>query len=432
MMEVPTLTIVKRNPMRIRTLLNDCQKFKSFVYRKEYTEIVDGELALIIEIAERKNSRPICSCCGRTGSQYDRVANVRDDQFIPLWGYQVYFRYQRRRVNCPYCGVKVEQVPWVQGKQKLTDTFKVYLAQWARRLSWKEVAEVFQTSWDHVYQSVKFVVEYGLSKRDLENIEAIGVDEVQYGKGHQYITLVYQLDNDNKRLLYVGKNRTAKTLLRFFYQLGKARCSGIKYVCSDMWKAYIKVIKKKIPQALHILDRFHIVQMLNKAVDEVRRTEAKKLKSEGYDEILKHTKYCFLKNEENLTHKQSMKLDEVLQYDLKSVRAYLYKESFQAFWKYNSPYWANWFLRKWCGKAMRSQLDPIKKFVKTVRNHQSLMMNWFKAKKQYSSGAVEGMNRKVNLVTRKAYGFRQYETLEIALFHTMGQLPEPESTHRFF
>ena len=364
--------------------------------------MINERLALIIEITERKNSRPICSCCERICNQYDRMPKPRDDQFVPLWGYQVYFRYRRRRVSCPSCGVKVEQVPWATGKQKLTKAFKIHLAQWARRLSWKEVADVFQTSWDHVYQSVKFVVTFGMAHRNLDNIEAIGVDEVQHGKGHQYITLVYQLDNDNKRLLYVGQNRKAKTLLRFFHQLGKERCSAIKFVCSDMWKAYLKVIKKKTPQALHILDRFHIVAMLNKAVDEVRRGEVKQLRSEGYDEILKHTKYCFLKNEKNLTHKQSMKLDEVLRYDLKSVRAYLYKESFQAFWEYTSPYWANWFLRKWCGKAMRSQLAPIKKFVKTVRNHQPLMMNWFKAKKQYSSGTVEGMNRKVNLVTRKA------------------------------
>jgi len=418
--------------MRIRTLLNDCQNFKSFVYQKEYTEMINGRLGLIIEITERKNSRPICSCCERICNPYDRMPKPRDDQFVPLWGYQVYFRYRRRRVSCPSCGVKVEQVPWATGKQKLTKAFKIHLAQWARRLSWKEVSDVFQTSWDHVYQSVKFAVAFGMAHRNMDNIEAIGVDEVQHGKGHQYITLVYQLDNDNKRLLYVGQNRKAKTLLRFFHQLGKERCSAIKFVCSDMWKAYLKVIKKKTPQALHILDRFHIVAMLNKAVDEVRRGEVKQLRSEGYDEILKHTKYCFLKNEKNLTHKQSMKLDDVLRYDLKSVRAYLYKESFQAFWEYTSPYWANWFLRKWCGKAMRSQLSPIKKFVKTVRNHQPLMMNWFKAKKQYSSGTVEGMNRKVNLVTRKAYGFRQYETLEIALFHTMGKLPEPKSTHRFF
>ena len=97
--------------MRIRTLLNDCQKFKSFVYKREYIETISGELALIVEIAERKNSRPICSCCEKASSQYDRISKARDDQFVPLWGYQVYFRYHRRRVNCPTCGVKVERVP---------------------------------------------------------------------------------------------------------------------------------------------------------------------------------------------------------------------------------------------------------------------------------------------------------------------------------
>ncbi len=418
--------------MRIRTLLNKCQKFKSFSFVNEYIEEIKGQLSLIIEVEARKNGKPICSCCGTPGVQYDRMPNKRDDQFIPVWGYQVYFRYQRRRVNCKKCGVKVERVPWCEGKQKLTQGYKIFLAQWGRRLPWKGVADAFHTSWDNVYQSVKYVVSFGLENRDLDPIEAMGIDEVHHGDGQQYTTLVYQIDEGNKRLLYVGKDRTAKTLLRFFFELGKERCSKIKYVCTDMWKAYLKVIKKKIPQALHILDRFHIVAKLNDAVDEVRRTEAKRLKADGYEEVLKSSKYCFLKNEGNLTHKQNIKLDDILQYDLKSVRAYLYKESFQAFWEYSSPYWANLFLTKWCGKAMRSQLEPIKRFVKTVRNHQPLMMNWFKAKKQYSSGTVEGLNRIVNLVTRKAFGFREYETLKIALFHTMGKLPEPESTHRFF
>jgi len=173
------------------------------------------------------------------------------------------------------------------------------------------------------------------------------------------------------------------------------------------------------------------VVLLNKAVDEVRRQEARRLKHAGYEEILTHSRYCFLKNESNLTSKQQLKLTELLQYDLKSVRAYLLKESFQAFWQYNSPYWAGWFLQLWCARAMRSKLEPIKKFVKTVRRHQPLMMNWFKAKKAFSSGIVEGLNRKINLVTRKAYGFRSYDVLKIALFHTMGDLPEPDLTHSF-
>lgn len=282
------------------------------------------------------------------------------------------------------------------------------------------------------YRSVKVVVDFGMAHRNLEGIEAIGVDEVQHGKGHKYITVVYQLDAGVRRLIYVGKSRTTKTLLRFFFEFGKPRTAALKFICSDMWKPYLKVIAKKAPQALNILDRFHIVSHLTKAVNQVRIDEVKRLNEEGYDEaVLRHTKYCFLKNPENLTPNQEAKLDDVLSYDLKSVRAYLLKESFQLFWNYDSPYWAEWYLEKWCKKAMYSRLEPIKKFVKTIRSHQPLIMNWFKAKKAYSSGIVEGMNRNVNLVTRKAFGFRSYEVLKIALFHTMGRLPEPESAHRF-
>lgn len=418
--------------MRIRTLLNKCQNLKSFVYVKEGIEKVGGEDALIIDIIPRKNSRPICSGCGKICGGYDITAQPRLFQFVPLWGYQVYFRYRKRRVNCPVCGVRVEEVPWAEGKQHLTRTYQHYLAMWAKRLSWQEVARCFKTGWDHVYQSVKSVVADGLAHRQLSGIDAIGIDEIQYGKGHQYLTLVYQLDAGNKRLLSMAPKRTVKSLLTCFRELGPENYQKIKYVCSDMWKPYLKVIKKKIPQALHILDRFHIVAMLNKAVDEVRRGEVKQLKAKGYDEsLLSKTKYCFLKNEANLTDKQQLKLSDVLQYDLKSVRAYLLKESFQLFWQYNSAQWARWYLNQWCNRAMRSKLDPIKKFVKTMRKHEDLIMNWFKAKKAYSSGTVEGLNRKINLVTRKAYGYKSYDVLRIALFHTMGQLPEPKTTHRF-
>jgi transposase len=417
--------------MRIRTILNRCHYLKSFVYEKEQMEIVTGQEALVVEVVPRKNGQVICSGCGGSASGYDRGSQPRLFSFVPMWGYPVYLRYVMRRVDCPDCGVKVEQVPWSQGKSPRTRAYEVFLARWARRLSWQEVARVFHTSWEQVYRSVESVVDYGLSHRSLDDIEAIGVDEVQYRRGHQYLTVVYQLDSGCRRLLYVGKKRTVRSLLGFFRLLGDRRCAGLKYVCSDMWKPYLKVIKKKAPQALHILDRFHIVMLLNKAVDEVRRQETQRLKRDGYEEVLTHSRYCFLKNESNLTDRQAMKLDELLQYDLKSVRAYLLKESFQGFWQYSSPYWAERFLQLWCTRAMRSKLEPMKKFVKTVRRHQPLMMNWFKAKKAFSSGIVEGLNRKINLVTRKAYGYRSYDVLKIALFHTLGDLPEPELTHSF-
>lgn len=144
------------------------------------------------------------------------------------------------------------------------------------------------------------------------------------------------------------------------------------------------MIAEMAPQALNILDRFHIIQHLSKAVDRIRIDEVAQLKDEGYDEtILKHTKYCFLKRPENLTEKQELKLDDVLQYRLKSVRAYLLKESFQLFWNYSSPYWAQWYLEKWCKRVMHSRLPPLKDFVRMIRTHQPLIMNWFKAQNSF-------------------------------------------------
>jgi len=418
--------------VRIETLLNQVFWIKSFVYAGVSIHRIGRRDAFVVDIRPRQNGLPECSRCGKTGPVYDHMPGHRQFEFIPLWNMPVYFHYTMRRVDCGTCGIRVERVPWAEGKSPVTKPFALFLARWARKLSWKETAESFCTTWDTVFRSVKQIVEYGIKHRLLDGVTAIGVDEIQYGKGHNYLTLVYQINSGMRRLLFVGKERKAKTLLRFFRDFGKERCEKLKFVCSDMWKAYIKVIEKKAPHALHILDRFHIVQKLGQAIDKIRAEEVKGLAAEGYDEeVLKHTKYCFLKKEGNLTEKQKTKLTDVLQYDLKSVRAYLLKESFQLFWNYKSPYWAEWYLKKWCARAMRSRLEPIKDFVRTLRRHQPLIMNWFKAQKQYSQGIVEGLNRKINLVTRKSYGFRNYEVLKIALFLTMGELPEPEFTHRF-
>lgn len=236
-----------------------------------------------------------------------------------------------RRCNCKTCGTIVEKVPWANGKSHLTIHFQLFLAHWAKQLSWKAVADSFNTSWYNVFTSVKTIVEYGFKHRKLDNLTAIGIDEIQMWKGHKYITLVYQINEGCKRLLYIARDRNVKSILRFFYEIGKSGCEKIEFVCSDMWKPYLKVIAKKIPHALHILDRFHIVSMLNRELDLIRRSEVKELAANGKEEILKKTKYCFLKNIKNLTKNQALKLTDVLQYRLKSARAYLLKEIFQYF-----------------------------------------------------------------------------------------------------
>ena len=416
--------------MQLKTILNRVQKFKSFVYHSvKWAELAD-EWVLLIEIAARLHSRPICSGCGHRRPWYDTL-ETRQFEFVPLWGIPVFFVYAPRRVHCKRCGVKVEAIPWGNGKHSLTNTYMLFLARWARRLSWREVAITFKTSWEKVFRSVEWVVEWGLAHRDLSNIRSIGVDEVLWQRGHKYLTVVYQIDEECKRLLWVGKDRTVRTLLRFFREFGKEFSARLLFVCSDMWRPYLRVIAKKASQAIHVLDRFHIAMHMNKAIDEVRAQETRELRAKGLMPVLTHSRWCLLKRPENLTATQEIKLSDLLRCNLKAVRSYLLKEDFQFFWEYISPHWAGEFLDRWCARAMRSRIGPMKKVARMLRSHRELLLNWFRAKKAISSGVMEGLNNKLKLTTRRSYGFRTFRAAEIMLYHTLGALPEPECTHRF-
>ena len=410
-------------------LLNACHHFPGFVYVT--ARLIEASSTIEIDVRPRRGSKPRCSCCGKTAAGYD-VLPVRRFEFIPIWGYVVQLLYCMRRVSCRHCGVKVEQVPWGMGKHTMTRAYMLHLAHWARKLSWKETALSFRTTWDHVCQAVEYVVQWGLEHRDLGSVRAIGVDEIQWGRGHDYLTLVYQIEANCVRLLWLGEKRTKESFEQFFKLIGQELAAKIEFVCSDMWQPYLDLIAKHCTQALNILDRFHVVAKLNLALDDVRAAEARRMAREGYEPVLKKKRWCLLKRPENLTDKQSMSLRELLGYNLKSVRAYLLKEEFQQFWDYESPTWAGKFLDQWCFRAMRSRIDPLKKFARTVRSHRELLLNYFRARKQFSSGVIEGLNNKAKVTMRKAYGFRTFRIVELSLYHVLGKLPEPQLAHRFF
>jgi transposase len=324
--------------MQVKTILNRVQKFKSFVYGKiNLLDIDTNNYVILIDVDARANSKPICSGCGQTCPGYDTLP-PRKFEFVPLWNIAVFLVYALRRVDCMRCGVKVEKVPWGDGKNTLTKTYMQFLSAWAKKLSWKETAVSFRTTWEKVFRSVEWSVEWGLAHRDLSNVQSLGVDEVLWQRGHKYLTVVYQIDSECKRLVWVGKDRTIKTLLRFFRFFGKQRSAQLLFICTDMWKPYLKVIAKKASQAIHVLDRFHIAMHMNKAIDEVRAQETRELKAKGLDPILTHSRWCLLKRPENLTANQEVKLLDLLRYNLKAMRSYLLKEDFQFFWNYSTPF----------------------------------------------------------------------------------------------
>jgi transposase len=400
------------------------------VYVAAHLRSAGKGLTIEVEIAPHARSRPWCSGCGRRGSGYDRLASRRF-AYVPLWNIPVFFVYAMRRVDCARCGVTVEMVPWSEGKQHITRTYAWFLAGWAKRMSWQAVADAFQVSWESVFRSVEMAVDWGRRHMLLDRIEAIGVDEILWRKGYRFLTLVYQIDEGRKRLLWIGRERQVKTLLGFFRWLGPERSARLRFICSDMWKPYLRVIAKKAGQAIHVLDRFHIVSHLNKAIDEVRAQEARGLKASGYQPILTRTRWLLLKRRENLTEQQDVRLADLLRYNLRSVRAYLLKEQLQLLWRYVSPYHAGRFLDQWCTRALRSRIEPIKKVARMLRSHRRLLLNWFRARGQVSAGSVEGFNNKAKVITRRAFGFRTFRAAEIALYHGLGALPEPNFTHRF-
>jgi transposase len=416
--------------LQLKTILNKVHPLKGFVYAD--VRLVESKRGSYIEatVQERRGSKGTCGGCGEKGAGYDHLARRRF-LFVPLWGLMVVLLYRPRRVNCTTCGPRVEAIPWAQGKSWMTTAMMCFLATWARRLSWREVAGAFKVSWDDVRNAVTWVVEYGFAHRDLSDITALGVDEIQHRKGHRFLTLVYQIDAHCRRLLWIGEERKESTLRAFFEWFGKTRAEALRFVCSDMWRPYINVVRRHAGEALHVLDRFHVAMNLNKAVDQTRRTEAAEMRRKGDKVTLKNSRWCLLKRPKNLTKDQRGRLRELLKLNLRIVRAYLLKEDFDHFWEYTSPTLAGNFLDRWCQRAIASRIEPMQRMARTLQRHRDLLLNYFRAHKEFSSGVVEGLNNKVRVITRRSFGFRELDTAKIALFHTLGRLPEPELAHRF-
>jgi len=419
--------------VKVKALLNRTQPIPGFCYADVRLAEGPGEPELWVELEAHTQRPGRCAICGRPAPTYDHLAR-REWRHVGLWRIVTRLFYAPRRLQCADHGIHVEAMPWNEGKRPWTRAMMVFLARWARRLSWKETAEVCDVSWEAVYRSVQWIVAWGLAHRVLTGITAIGLDELHWRKGKQsanYLTLIYQVDEGCRRLLWVGLRRTERALRRGLRTLGAEVLAGIRVVVSDLWRPYLAVVRRHMSQAVQILDRFHLTALLNKAVDQVRRNEGYALRGSPRGQRLKKTRWLLLKPRTRVRGKARERLDAVIYSKLRTARAWMLKEAFAHFWTYNHPWWAQAFLDVWISRALRSRLAPIRKFALTLRAHEPLILNWFTLKKAFSSAAVEGLNNKARVVTRRSYGFRVFPVLETALYHTLGNLPEPKLTHRF-
>lgn len=387
---------------------------------------VVGDLdGLVIKLDKKRRRKLPCSCCGGRAKVYDRLPQ-RSWRHVPLWGVPATLVYRPARVRCPHCGIKVEKLPWADGKDRLTTPLVIALATWARLLSMEVVAKLFGVSWPTVGAAVRRAVEYGLDHRKTDGVLYIGVDEVSRKKGHVYHTVVYDLAAG--RLLWTGAGRGKETLEKFFAEWGEERTKKLTAICCDMWDPYGDVIREKAPQATLVFDKFHLVRHLLKAVDAVRKEEARELKQKE-PELLTGTKYIWLKNPWNLTPKQRARLGHLEQLNLKINRAYLLKESFQEVWSFVYPQCARRYLKKWFWWATHSRLKPMRDFAWLLRRHEEEILNWFKV--PITNGKVEAMNNNVKAVSHRSRGFRSEKWFNTIMLHCLGKLPMPEFVHKF-
>jgi len=303
----------------------------------------------------------------------------------------------------------------------------IQLATWSRLLALSTVGQLFRCSTAAVTRAVQYAVAYGLQNRELGELLYLGIDEIARGQGQNYQTMVYDLVS--KRLLHCAQGRSADSLRAFFRELGPARCAALEGICVDMWEPYVKVIKEFCPQAILVFDKFHLVRHLLEAVDKVRREEVRKL-AKTQPKLLVGTKYMWLKNPWNLTRQQSVGLAALLTLNLGINRAYLLKEAFRHFWNYRSRTWAEKYLRQWCWWATHSRLKPLRDFAWMLKRHWYNILTYFDVR--VNNGITEALNNVAKKVIRRAHGFRTVKWLTAILFHTMGQLPLPDFTHRFW
>jgi transposase len=323
------------------------------------------------------------------------------------------------RVDCPRCGVKTVAPPWADGHSRFTLLFERLAIDALLEMSVSGACRLLRLSWDEADRIMRRAVGRGLAKRDLSGLRRIGIDEKAVLKGHNYITVVSDLDTS--RVVWIGRGRTRETLEAFFQSLPEGLPRQIECVAMDMWEPFAAACRKWIPAAegKMVLDKFHIERHLGHAVDTVRRQEHKQLAAQGRND-LKGTRYTWLYNAENLPRFRREHFALLRQADLKTARAWALKENFRRFWYYIYPACARRFFEAWHQWAVKSQLQPLIAFARTIKRHLPRILNYFKF--GITNATAEGLNNKIQTIKKKAYGFRNPQRFINAIYFHCAKL----------
>lgn len=390
-------------------------------------ESVDLDLAgkqVVIQLSHSGGGL-VCPECGASCSRAD-TSPERTWRHLDTMQFKTEIRAAVPRSRCEKCGVKTVAVPWAGKHSRFTLLFEALAIKVLQAASSvQRAAELLGLGWDAMHSIIERAVERGLERRELEGIRHVGVDEKSFGRGHDYVSVMTDLDGH--RVLEVAQERTTLACDRLWETLTEKQRTEVESVSMDMWQAFATSAAKNAPQAEIVHDKFHVSKHLNEAVDKVRRKEHRELMSEG-DDQLKGTRQLWLFNQENLDDDSYFELLTAQRGDLKTGRAWAIKENFREFWNFTTSAKGAWFFSHWYAWAIRSRLEPIKKTARMLKDHLAGLLSYFKH--QVTNAMSEGFNSRIQAVKSAARGFRSFKNYRLRILFYCGKLQMlPEGCH---
>ncbi len=362
-----------------------------------------------------------CPICGRRCKIVRTLPESRWWRDIPIAGRLVWLQYSPREILCPTHGRRQEIIPWAREYGRATYRFEYLMLRYCQMMPQKEAATLLHTSTSTLSDLLHRCITATRDGHKIQGLKRIGIDEISYAKGHKYATLVYDLDRSC--VVWVGSGKGRETIDRFFNEvLSDSQKAQIQLACCDMSQAYIGAIEDHCPDATLVLDRFHIVKALNDAVDDVRKEQWRTASAQDR-KMLKGLRWLLYRHSSTRSRKDTQTLRALDKANRRIYRAWQLKDEFEQFWEYKAPWAAARFIQRWMTSALRSRLEPLRKFVRTLRNHYNGVLAFVGSR--LTNAIAEGLNRIVKIVKNRASGFRTLDAFSDMIFLTVGDVDIP-------
>ena len=376
-----------------------------------HEEYKGNTIILHVEAKERQIECPNCGCRHLVKNGF----RMRDFIGLPVGGRKVIIRMKVQRYKCKnkVCDYdRQEHIPFATGSCGYTHRFAKYVVGLLKAMTLKDAANLLGVTWDTIKDIHSRHLEYHYAPPSLDGVDCIGIDEFAVREGHISKTIVVDLRSG--RILHVGEGKGADALKGFWKRI-KRKGIDIKYVATDLSAAFISSVYEHCPNAVHVFDHFHVVKLMNEKLDDIRRVQYNMEKDINKRKVLKGTRYLLLSNGEDIFDKEyKTRLDNALDMNKPLSQAYYLKEQLREFWTQVNKEEAEKVMLDWVSQAKESKVPQLMKMAATIMAHRTGILAWYDC--HISTGKVEGINNKIKVMKRNAYGFRDERYFELRLF----------------